>query len=261
MGRAHLQILLGSAVGMRAFSLVCVKENQHRARDVLSKSCAVALISVKATARPVWQADWRAHASTLSPLWVFWLRAIFKVRHSLQRKKNSYIIHTHIWYSSQYLQGAGSYIKNSVILKEFLGGREASLKVRVSHLSENPESVLTNATESDVTGFARRHSWTEKTHACLCCIMYLVWYWLSLGDCLATAGSAKRSVGYLVHPLQCAHKKSDLLHDREVMLQFVQVLVQPRRPQDGFTWEEGRPQNITVCVSSPISTEKQELCF
>lgn len=109
MGRAHLWILLGSAVGMRAFSLVwnnvwvvlCVKENQHRARDVVLNFCTVALISVKAIARPPWQADWRAHACTLSPLWVFWLRAIFKVRHSLQRKKNLiYYTYTYLIFQS-----------------------------------------------------------------------------------------------------------------------------------------------------------------
>lgn len=129
IGRAHLWIQLGSAVGMRALSLVwnkvrvvlCVKENQHRARDVLSKSCAVALISVKATARPPWQADWRSHASTLSPLWVFWLRAIFKVVHSLQRKKKSHILYIHIFDIPVNIYRELARI-NSVILKEVFGG-------------------------------------------------------------------------------------------------------------------------------------------
>lgn len=45
----------------------------------------------------------------------------------------------------------------------------------------------------------------------------------------------REAAAYLVHPLQRAHQKGDFLHDREVMLQFVQLLVQPGRPQDGFT--------------------------
>lgn len=56
------------------------------------------------------------------------------------------------------------------------------------------------------------------------------------------AGSAER-LAYLVQALQRAHQKGDFLHHREVMLQFVQLLVQSRRPQDGFTWEGGAVQN------------------
>lgn len=50
-------------------------------------------------------------------------------------------------------------------------------------------------------------------------------------------------LAYLVQALQRAHQKGDFLHHREVMLQFVQLLVQSRRPQDGFTWEGGAEQN------------------
>lgn len=45
---------------------------------------------------------------------------------------------------------------------------------------------------------------------------------------------------YLVGPLQRAHEKSDLLHHRKVMLQLLQLLVEPRRPQDCFTYRRGK---------------------
>lgn len=55
--------------------------------------------------------------------------------------------------------------------------------------------------------------------------------------------SGAERLAYLVQALQRAHQKGDFLHHREVMLQFVQLLVQSRRPQDGFTWEGGAVQN------------------
>jgi len=39
---------------------------------------------------------------------------------------------------------------------------------------------------------------------------------------------------YLVHSLQGAHEERDLLHHGEVVLQLLELLVEPRRAEEGF---------------------------
>lgn len=91
-----------------------------------------------------------------------------------------------------------------------------------------PAPCLINKPEAPEIQFCFRHSSfcnaISTLHLCVMCVRQAM-------VCVKRG----KSCDYLVRALQSAHQTGDLLHHRKVMLQLMELLIEPRRTQDHFT--------------------------